>query len=163
MPDRRRRGAAVLGLVAALLVVAALPATTFAASAGRQPTAHLTIADAPPGQHEDCVDDPAAHPGVGLQKCETPFSVASLLPFVAGGIIVLLAIAAGWYLVMRRRASRPFLPDTAVTGAGAVAGGRAAGGPGSTAPSDEWWTCRNCGATNMVGVARCYKCGAWPR
>ena len=160
MPDRprTRRPALLLGVVAALLLLGVLPSTAFAGSGGQQPIEHVAIADAPPGQQEDCVDDPAAHPGVGLQKCETPFSLATLLPFVAGGIVVLLAIATGWYLVMRRRASRPFLPDEAV-GVGGTAGATI----GAGGASGEWWTCKNCGSTNMVGVARCYKCGAWPR
>lgn len=162
MPDgrRRRQGhAAFLALVATMLLVAALPSATLAASGRHQPIEHVTIADVPGTQGEDCVDDPNAQPGVGLKKCDTPFSIATLIPFAAGGIVVLLALAVGWYLVMRRRASRPFLPDDAVGSAGSPMGV----GTGAAGPSGEWWTCRNCGSTNMVGVARCYKCGAWPR
>ena len=157
MPDRRlrRRAALLLALVGGLLLLAALPATSFAASGGQVAVETVAIADAPGTQGEDCVEDPNAQPGVGLKKCETPFSIATLVPFVAGGLVILLAIAAGWYLMMRRRASRPFLPD------GAEAGAAAGGGSGTV--SGDWWTCRNCGSTNMNGVARCYKCGAWPR
>jgi hypothetical protein len=166
----RRRAVQLLAAVVALLVLVALPATVVAA-AGHEPSSlQVTIADAPPGAGEDCVDDPDAHPGVGLQKCETPFSVLTLLPFVAGGVVVLLAIFVGWYLVMRRRASRPFLSDEAVagsagaTGAAASVGARGASGSAAgAAASADWWTCRNCGSTNMVGSARCYKCGSWQR
>lgn len=162
MTDHRAlsRATLVLALVGALLVLAALPATSFASSGRQSPAEHVTIADAPPGAGEDCVADPEAHPGVGLQKCDTPFSLASLLPFVAGGIVVLLLVAVAWYLVMRRRASRPFLPDEAV---GVGGPGSAAGSRGAPAAAAGWWTCRNCGATNMTDSARCYKCGAWPR
>lgn len=159
MPDTRRaRATFLLAFGAALLMFAAVPSLAVAGVRLEPPVDQVTIADAPPGQQEDCVDDPAAHPGVGLKKCETPFNLATLIPFVGGGILVLLAVALGWYLVMRRRASRPFLPDEAVGlggSSGAVAGAGAASG--------EWWTCKSCGSTNMVGVARCYKCGAWPR
>ena len=27
--------------------------------------------------------------------------------------------------------------------------------------SDEWWTCSNCGAGNVVGSARCHACATW--
>ncbi|HJP87696.1 MAG TPA: hypothetical protein VJ850_01520 [Candidatus Limnocylindrales bacterium] len=155
---RRSRAALLVSLAAALLLVAALPSAALAATGRQQPIEHIVIADVPGTQGEDCVDDPGSQPGVGLKKCETPFTIASLIPFVAGGVLVLLAIAVGWYLVMRRRASRPFLPDEAL----ATAGGATSGAGGGVA-SGEWWKCKSCGSSNMVGVARCYKCGAWPR
>jgi hypothetical protein len=169
-PRPRLRAAILLGAVVALPLLVALPATVAATTGRQEASAHVFIADAPPGAGEDCVDDPDAHPGVGLKKCETPFSLLTLLPFVAGGVVVLLAMFVGWYLVMRRRASRPFLPDEAVAGAAEAAGAAAsmgsrgaAGGAAGAAASADWWTCRNCGSTNMVGSARCYKCGAWQR
>jgi hypothetical protein len=158
MPERRgRRAACLLAIIGTLLLVVALPASTYAAAGRQQPVGTIAIADVPGTGGEDCVDDPDAQPGVGLKKCDTPFSVASLLPFVAAGFAVLLAVAVGWSLVMRRRASRPFLPDEELAGAGGSTTGSA-----SRSASGEWWTCRNCGSTNMVGSARCYKCGAWP-
>ena len=172
MPDRPHlsRGTApvqaiVLGLLAMLLVAAA-PATAFAASVGPEPFDRITIADVPDTGGEDCVDDPNAQPGVGLRRCPTAFDIGSLLPFVAGGVALLVALAVGWYLVMRRRLSRPFLPDEAVGapgGAGGVGGAGSAGSAGSAGGSGEWWTCSNCGSSNMIGSARCYKCGSWQR
>jgi hypothetical protein len=165
MPDRRprARAALLLALVAGLLVLAALPATSLAASGRQPPVEHVTIADVPGSQGEDCVDDPNAQPGVGLKKCDTPFSIATLIPFVAAGLVILLGIAVGWYLVMRRRASRPFLPDGADAGTAGAVGGTVGAATGASASAGDWWTCKNCGSSNMVGVARCYKCGAWPR
>jgi hypothetical protein len=29
------------------------------------------------------------------------------------------------------------------------------------APSDDWWTCPRCGAGNVIGAARCHRCGTW--
>ena len=64
----------------------------------------------------------------------------ALLPIVAivvvGGVIALIAA-----FVVLRRTSAPVVP----------------------ADPGEWWTCRTCGKTNVVGSARCYACGAWPR
>jgi|KBSSwiStaDraftv2_1062776.scaffolds.fasta_scaffold2123533_1 hypothetical protein len=161
MADRRAaRPALLLAVLAGLLLPAVFPTVTAASSGRPFSVDHVAIADAPPGAGEDCVDDPDAHPGVGLQKCETAFSLATLLPFVAGGVVVLLAIAVGWYLVMRRRASRPFLPDEGVAAAEGVGAGA---GRGASVAGAGWWTCKNCGATNMTDSARCYKCGSWPR
>lgn len=163
MPDRPRRTAAFLAslgflaLVAALVLLVALPSMSLAASGRDRPIDRVTIADVPPTVGEDCVDDPDLHPGTGLRECPKGFDVASVVPFVGGGVVVLLAIAVGWFLVMRRRASRPFLADDA---AGVTdAGGTSLAG----AASGEWWRCKSCGSTNMVGSARCYNCGSWQR
>ena len=68
-------------------------------------------------------------------------NLAALLPFVGivavGGIIALLAA----FFVLRRTAAAPLVP----------------------ADPGEWWTCRNCGKTNVLGSARCYACGTWQR
>ncbi|HET7181066.1 MAG TPA: hypothetical protein VFI15_02430, partial [Candidatus Limnocylindrales bacterium] len=82
MPDRRfqPRAALLLALVAGPLLLTALPATSFAASGGQVAVETVAIADAPGTQGEDCVEDPNAQPGVGLKKCETPFSIATLVP-----------------------------------------------------------------------------------
>lgn len=153
MPDRRPAAPALLALASALVLLVALPGAAAAAPGREGPIDRITIADVPPGGGEDCVEDPDANPGVGLRECPKGFDPASLLPFVAGGGAIVLAVVVGWFFVMRRRVSRPFLPD------GAAAGGSDAGGG---APG-EWWACRNCGATNMVGSARCYSCGSWQR
>ena len=160
MADHRIRGAALLGLVAALLLLVALPSAAFAAAGPQHGIDRVAIADVPGTGGEDCVEDPDLHPGTGLRECPKGFDIFSLLPFVAGGVVVLLAVGVGWFLVMRRRASRPFLPDQAVAGAGAGAGVSAGSG---AAASGEWWTCKNCGSTNMICSARCYKCGSWAR
>ena len=152
MADRRL----LLGLTLAGLVLAGLPAVVSASPVHQHAAASITIADVPTG--EDCEGDPDAHPGVGLRECDTPFSIASLLPFILGGVVVLVAIFAGWFLVMRRRASRPFLAD----GAGATGATGATGAGGAAAGSGDWWTCSKCGATNIIGSARCYSCGSWP-
>jgi hypothetical protein len=162
MRDIGRRRATVLALVAALVLLVALPGASLASPGRDRPIDTITIADVPAGGGEDCVDDPDLHPGTGLRECPKVFDAFSLAPFVAGSVLVLLALVVGWYLVMRRRASRPFLPDEALAGAGAA--GRARGhGSVAGAVSSEWWTCRSCGSTNKIGSARCYKCGAWQR
>lgn len=28
-------------------------------------------------------------------------------------------------------------------------------------PSEDWWTCTKCGASNMDGAARCHACSTW--
>jgi len=67
-------------------------------------------------------------------------NLGGLLPIIAilviGGAVALIAA-----FVVLRRTSAPLVP----------------------ADPGEWWTCRNCGKTNVVGSARCYACGAWPR
>jgi hypothetical protein len=141
--------------IAALVLLAAFPATSLAASRGRLPVDRVVIADVPPGGGEDCVEDPDAQPGVGLRECPKGFDVGTLLPFVAGGVGIVLAVAVGWFLVMRRRVSRPFLADEAV--------GAGAGGSGAGSGSGEWWTCSSCGSTNLAESARCYSCGSWRR
>jgi hypothetical protein len=155
MTERRRvappRLAGLLALLAVVQLLALLvPAAALGASRGIGAVDQVTIADVPDTGGEDCVDDPDAHPGVGLRECPKPFDVGSVLPFVAGGVAILLAVAVGWFLVMRRRVSQPFLADDVTTGAGGGSGG-------------DWWTCTTCGASNVVGSARCYKCGSWPR
>ena len=106
MADHRIRGGALLGLVAALLLLVALPSAAFAASGRQHAIDRVAIADVPGTGGEDCVEDPDLHPGTGLRECPKGFDIFSLLPFAAGGVVVLLAVAVGWFLVMRRRASR---------------------------------------------------------
>lgn len=63
------------------------------------------------------------------------FLLPILAAAVAGGVLAL----GGAYLVLRRRASAPFVP----------------------ADPGEWWVCRTCGKSNVVGSARCFSCGSW--
>lgn len=163
MRDRRAWVATLVALLAALAILVALPAAALASSGRNMSVDAITIADAPPGDGEDCVDDPNLHPGTGLRACPKPFDVLSLAPFVGGGFLVLLAIVVGWFLVMRRRTSRPFLPDEALGIGGAGSGGASVPAGAAPAAAAGWWTCRNCGSTNMTDSARCYRCGSWPR
>lgn len=67
-------------------------------------------------------------------------NLSALLPII--GVVVIggaVALLAAFFVL--RRTSAPLVP----------------------ADPGEWWTCRNCGKTNVVGSARCYACGAWPR
>jgi hypothetical protein len=67
-------------------------------------------------------------------------NLGALLPIVGivavGGVVALLAA----FFVLRRTAA-PLVP----------------------ADPGEWWTCRSCGKTNVLGSARCYACGTWQR
>ena len=149
------RNTFLVAVVGAFLLLVALPRPSFAAVGPAATPGEIVNADVPPNQGEDCVDDPDLHPGTGLRECPKGFEVGSVLPFVAIGVGLLLGIGVAWFLVMRRRASRPFLPDPALAGASA--------GPGGSTGSGDWWTCRTCGSTNMIGTARCYSCGSLQR
>ena len=71
------------------------------------------------------------------------FDLGLLLP-IAGGLVVAGVVGLGVaYLVLRRRAGAPLVPEPA--------------------DAEAWWTCSNCGRNNVVGSARCYSCGAWRR
>ncbi len=141
MPDRRvDRGRRGLWVSLAVLTLACLVAGWAAAA----PSSHAVER---PG--ESCPDTTPA-PGASAAFCEdvtdpdgaggAGFDLAGLLPLAAavvvGGILALALVL----LVMRRRLPGPL----------------AQAGPG------EWWTCRQCGATNIAGSPRCYSCGAWP-
>ncbi len=96
---------------------------------------------------ESCPDTTPA-PGLSIAACEEGggpvagggtldlgAALAILGAVVAGAAIALVAA----FLVLRRRASAPVAP----------------------ADPNEWWTCRNCGKTNVIGSPRCYACGSW--
>lgn len=142
MPEQRRRPAAglVLALLALLgLLAAAVPGVALGRAGGSlaAPEIHL---GAVPGE-ERCTEG-SPDPDAGLIHCDPPLlSAGNLLP-VIGGVIAagVLALVVA-YLVLRRRASVPLAP----------------------ADPGEWWTCPKCGATNVVGSARCYACGTWQR
>ncbi len=135
-------------MLAALLAVAA--ATPVAVLAGASPDPAVdgqgrVIALAPPA--ETCRPEETRAAGGFTDICgNNPssggggFNLGSLLPILAivavGGVLLLIAA-----LVFLRRTSAPLVP----------------------ADPGEWWTCRTCGKTNVVGSARCYACGAWQR
>ena len=155
MPERRqfprgtrsRRSPAWVVLAALLACAAAAPVAVLAGVAPRATTdqADRIVALAPPA--ETCRPEETRTAGDFSDICgNNPraggggFNLGALLPIlgvvVAGGVILLVAA-----FVFLRRTSAPLV----------------AADPG------EWWTCRNCGKTNVVGSARCYACGAWQR
>ena len=129
MPEPRRHGRRLGWL---MLAVLALPALISIAA----PAAML----AAPPDPDKCTD--ASQPPVGAPRvCNTGVDLGGAVPIVgavlAGGVLALIAA----YLVLRRRASGPFVP----------------------ADPGEWWLCPTCGSTNVIGSPRCYKCGTWQR
>jgi hypothetical protein len=99
------------------------------------------------GPGESCPDTTPA-PGTSVAVCEegvdpggggATLDVVALLPIlaaaIAGGAIALVAA----FLVLRRRTAAPAAP----------------------ADPGEWWTCRSCGKSNVIGSPRCYACGSW--
>ena len=150
MPDRsRRRSGSVSPAWIALAAVMALGvATPVVVLAGGPSTTHGgagVLALAPPA--ETCRPEESRAAGAFSDICGANsggggggFNLGSLLPILgivaAGGVVLLIAA-----FVVLRRTSAPLVP----------------------ADPGEWWTCRNCGKTNVVGSARCYACGAWQR
>jgi hypothetical protein len=104
------------------------------------------VAVAVPGEGTKCESEAA--PSGGDQDCPGGggiggFDLGLLIP-IAGGVLLAGAVALGGaYVVLRRRAAAPLIPEPA--------------------DAQEWWTCRECGRNNVVGSARCYGCGAWHR
>ena len=138
MPESRACALPALAAVVALLFLA-LPgsANGRVASDVVAPAIHDA---AVPGDVR-CADQ-SPDPEQRQKVCDTPiFSLGTILPVVgvvvAGGLLALVVA----YLVLRRRASQPFVP----------------------ADPGEWWVCPKCGSTNVVGSARCYACGTWQR
>jgi hypothetical protein len=130
-------------LVAALVVLALGSVAAPAVVLGRGSTdlSAPTIHEAAVPGDERCADA-SPDPDTGQKICEEPIlSAANLGPILAGvvGAGILALVVA--FLVLRRRASVP-LPAL---------------------DPNEWWKCANCGATNVVGSARCYACGTWQR
>jgi hypothetical protein len=78
---------------------------------------------------------PRICPETGVGGIDVGGAVPILGVVIAGGVLALVAA----FLILRRRASGPFAP----------------------ADPGEWWTCPKCGSTNVIGSARCYKCGTW--
>jgi hypothetical protein len=152
MRDRtaRRRPRSVLSSIALAGVFALTSVIPNAALASAPPDGAAQAgsgitAFAPP--RETC--DPGETRGAGgfSDVCDAPsvasgggFDAAGLLPIVGIAVVggALMLIAA---FVVLRRTSAPLVP----------------------ADPGEWWTCRTCGKTNVVGSARCYGCGTFQR
>jgi hypothetical protein len=86
-----------------------------------------------PGSSDVCQDTvPPDDPSGGF---DLGLVLSILGVVVAGGFIALVAA----FVILRRRPTAPLAP----------------------ADPGEWWTCRSCGKTNVVGSPRCYACGTW--
>ena len=142
-----RRSPAWFVLAAVLALAAATPVVALAGGSPHEAvdSAGRIVALAPPA--ETCRPEETRAAGGFTDICgNNPgtsgggFNLGSLVPILAvvavGGVLLLIAA-----LVFLRRTSAPLVP----------------------ADPGEWWTCRNCGKTNVVGSARCYACGAWQR
>ena len=100
-----------------------------------------------PRPGESCPDVTPA-PGSSLPLCEEgggkvggggTLDLGAVLPILAaavGGAAIALVVA---FLVLRRTTAGPIAP----------------------ADPGEWWTCRSCGKSNVIGSPRCYACGSW--
>ena len=66
-------------------------------------------------------------------------NVGGLLPLVGAAVVGGIATLLIAFLIVERRTTAKLAPVQ----------------PG------EWWTCGNCGKTNVVGSPRCYACGSW--
>jgi hypothetical protein len=129
-----------VGVVALVAVLAASPA----AAVGRERLEGTgrVVAAAPPV--ESCSPGDLSSTG-GFTVCRDEpggggaGGLLSLLPIVVVVVIAGIAVLLGAFLVLERRNRRQLAPVD----------------PG------DWWTCRNCGRTNVVGSPRCYACGTW--
>jgi hypothetical protein len=137
----------VLGSIIALAVAAPVAALAVGPSAGSGPVREA-VGQAAPRPGETCPDTTPAPGSSDFCDDTTPtngdvgaggLDLGALLPFLAAAVIGgLLALVAA-FVVLGRRSSGPLAPVD----------------PG------EWWTCRSCGKTNVVGSPRCYACGTW--
>jgi hypothetical protein len=133
-----------LGAVAPVIVLAGGPSSAVGHAVAAGGDRVLALAPPPetcrPEETRSAGDFSNICGGAGADGGGGGFSIASLLPIVgvvvAGGLLLLVAA-----FVVLRRTSTPVV----------------AADPG------EWWTCSNCGKTNVLGSARCYACGAWQR
>lgn len=131
-------------LAAAVLALVAPLAAAPAAAVGTAPIGGTgrVVAAAPPV--ESCRPVDLSSTG-GFTVCRDQTGsggaggLLSLLPILAVVVIVGIAVLLGAFLVLERRNRRQLAPVD----------------PG------DWWTCRNCGRTNVVGSPRCYACGTW--
>ena len=131
----------LLAATLAVLALGTMAAPTLVLGRGATNLAAPAIHQAAVPGDERCADA-SPDPRTGQKVCEESIiSAANLVPIlgaVVGAGVLALVVA---FLVLRRRASVPLPPPD----------------PG------EWWKCANCGATNVVGSARCYACGTWQR
>lgn len=87
---------------------------------------------------------PAIDLGAHLIDAPTPGSAGG--GGVLGGILPLLVIALVVGVLVAASAAYILFRTRGTTVAPA---------------SDDWWTCSNCGAGNVVGSARCHACATW--
>jgi hypothetical protein len=151
MPDRghrpsRRLSLGWLVLGAAVALVAAAPVAVLARAADA--TDRAAVGQEAPRPGESCPDATPAPGSSDVCDDTTPtngggggggLDLGALLPFLAAAVVggVLAVIAA--FVFLGRRPSAPLAP----------------------ADPGEWWTCRSCGKSNVVGSPRCYACGTW--
>jgi hypothetical protein len=160
MPERPRRGSSRhpgqrpsrrlgLGWLALGSILALAFATPVAALAGADSiTLREAVGQAAPRPGETCPDATPAPGSSDFCDDTAPtngdvggggLDLGALLPILAAAVIgALLALVAA-FVVLGRRSTGPLAPID----------------PG------EWWTCRSCGKTNVVGSPRCYACGTW--
>lgn len=145
---RLGRGPRTSVLVLASVALLAILAPAVALGGGIKATAPTAITDAAPRPGESCPDQ-TPPPGASDVICNdvngpnvnggTGLDLGVLLPILAAALAgAAMALIAG-FLVLRRRT----------------------GGPIAAADPGEWWTCSNCGKTNVIGSPRCYACGTW--
>ncbi len=87
-----------------------------------------------PGSSDVC-DDNSPTNGAGGGGLD----LGALIPFLAAAVIGVGLAAVAAFVILGRRAAPALAPVD----------------PG------EWWTCRACGKSNVVGSPRCYACGTW--
>jgi hypothetical protein len=148
-PSRRRRRRLGLGWLVICSIAALAVAAPAAALAGAgDATIGEAVGQAAPRPGETCPDATPAPGTSGFCDDTAPtngnvagggLDLGALLPFLAAAVIgALLAVVAA-FVVLGRRSTGPLAP----------------------ADPGEWWTCRSCGKTNVVGSPRCYACGTW--
>jgi hypothetical protein len=133
----------VLGAILALAFAA--PVATVAAAG--ETTGREAVGQEAPRPGETCPDATAAPGSSDFCDDSTPvgevggggLDLGALLPFLAAAVIGAGLAAVAAFVVLGRRSSGPLAPVD----------------PG------EWWACRSCGKTNVVGSPRCYACGTW--
>ena len=144
--QHRRASLDWLVLVSILTIAVAAPGAVLASAEGAP--VREVVGQAAPRPGESCSDATPAPGSSDVCDDTTPgtgqvggggLDLGALLPFLAAAVVGgLLALVAA-FVVLGRRSSGPLAPVD----------------PG------EWWACRSCGKTNVVGSARCYACGTW--
>jgi hypothetical protein len=148
--NRGRMGLAAMARLGVALVWLGAITTAAPAALGRAGDGVVShgglIAVPRPG--ESCPDTTPA-PGESADVCNDTtgpdggdagggLDIGGLLPILAAVVLAGAAALLIAFFVLRRRVGPPMVAD-----------------------ADEWWTCPSCGATNVVGSARCYACGTW--